>query len=76
MPKQVGRKVDGTRRARLTPRLLGGTCLSTPGSRLALAMLVAAGTPQFENRGAIQKRHVPGEMRMGLASTDMYLPRP
>jgi hypothetical protein len=50
--------------------------LSTPGSRLALAMLVAAGTPQFENRGAIQKRHVPGEMQMGLASTDIYLPRP
>ncbi|TPK25983.1 autotransporter-associated beta strand repeat-containing protein, partial [Mesorhizobium sp. B2-5-3] len=42
--KQMGRKIDGTRRARLMLRLLGETCLSTSGSRLALAILLAAGT--------------------------------
>src|SRR5688500_2674789 len=42
--KPVGRTIDVTRRARLTAGLRRATCLSTPGSRLTLAILVAAGT--------------------------------
>ncbi|CAN7688921.1 autotransporter domain-containing protein [Mesorhizobium sp. LjRoot246] len=44
MSKHVGAKADAARRAGLTPRLLRETCLSTPGLRLMLGMLFAAGT--------------------------------